>query len=341
MKYNNIQSFEKHLKAAAPQNFSDVYLVNSKEEGERGVALNSLLSSLLQGQESSLLLKTFDCQNTFPFSSVLDELEAASFLQGKPLVQLLNVDRLGKESKEALQRYLEKPAPFAFLVMTASSLATNTRMFKLAEKNGIVLHLLVEKPWEKEKRMMDWLAHAAQKEGKKIQAPVCHHMVKQMGVDMVILSQELEKLFCYVGERKEILQEDVSAICMKIPLESIWQMSEGIFQRDCRKALKVAHSLLEEGQSFFVLLAQLRRQFQTGFHIASLLLKGVAKAEVTKAFPYMTGRILEKNLSQVKSYGFQNYKKGLVHINETDYLSKTSNTSTDLLLEILIVKLCW
>lgn len=339
MKTNDLKSLQKHLKDSSIEELAPVYLVNGKDEADKRTALKSLQSVLLQGQDDSFALKIFDCAAAAQIGDILQELEAIPFLGGNSVVTVQNVDKLDKPGKEALQKYIAKPNDKVFLLMTAAGLSGSTNLFKMADKNGIVLQLLAEKPWEKESRVMEWIAEKCKKSGKKIGKSACHHLVKQIGVDMILLENELEKLISYVGERREIVDHDVGAICVRVPLETVWQLGEAIFQRDVPKVLRVTRSLIADGNSLFVLLAQIRRQFQTGYHICSVVTNGGSTQEITKAFPYMTGRILERNIRQAQNYGMHRFKKGMILINETDVLSKNSSTNPDFLLEMLVVKL--
>jgi DNA polymerase-3 subunit delta len=339
VKINDLKFFEKHLKDSAPDGFAPIYLVNGKDEADKRTAVKSLQKFLLVGQDSSFALKIFDCAAAAQIGDILQELEAIPFLGGNCVVTVQNVDKMDKMGKEALQKYIAKPNRSVFLLMTAAALSGSTNLFKLAEKNGVVLQLVAEKPWEKESRVMEWIAEHCKKEGKKIGKSACHHLVKQIGVDMILLENELEKLISYVGERREIEDRDIGDICVHVPLETVWQLGEAIFLRDAARVLNVTRSLISDGNSLFVLLAQIRRQFQTGYHICSIVTNGGSTQEITKAFPYMTGRILERNIRQAQNYGMERFKRGMILINETDVRSKNSSTNPDFLLEMLVVKL--
>jgi DNA polymerase III subunit delta len=338
VKINDLKTFEKHLKASDSESFSRIYLVNGKDEAEKRNAVKTLQSFLLQGQDSSIFLKTFDCV-TAQIGEIMEELEGFSFFGGKPVVLVNSVEKLDKLGKDTLRAYASNPNESVYLLMTAAGLSASTNLYKQVEKNAVVLHLALEKPWEKENRLTEWVAEECRKSGKNIGKSACHHLVRQIGVDMTLLENELEKLISFVGERSEILDRDVGTICVRVPLETVWQLGEAIFQGDLSRALLVTRSLQSEGTTLFSLIPQLRRQFQTGYHICSVVTNGGSTQEITQAFPYMTGRILERNIRQSQNYGMPRFKKGVILINETDVLSKNSTINPDFLLEMLVVKL--
>lgn len=339
MKYSSLCSFEGHLKAALSSGFSHVYLVNAKEELERLSATKSLLKALLQGREASLVVKIFDASLRLEIKDVMEELESKLFFEGNSIVVIHHVDKLDKEGKKALQAYLLKPNKSVHLLLTLAQPLSTTTLYKRIEKIGVVLPLFGEKPWEKEKHLIEWIVQRIQEAGKEIDRDSCQNLLKRLSGDKSLLLAEIEKLICYTGERKKIVNKDISLVCVEEPSSVVWQLGEAIFQRDISFALDVVQKLTSQGHTIFVLIPQLRRQFQIGFSICSIIKQGGGSLEIVKAFPYMKGKILEKNILHAKNYGMECYRKAIVAINEVDVLSKNSQISPALLLEKLLINL--
>lgn len=332
MKYDNIKAFEKHLESASPNHFSEIYLLLSKDPFDGKEALDLLLKHLLP---NPMALTTIEGSSA---NHLLNELNSMSFFAQKRVVLVQQADKLNKSIQESLDQYLASPNRAVHLILAAPSLLKTTTFYKKIEKAGIVLEIVELKPWEKEKKLAEWVGKKAAASRIVISHPVCQLLVRASGVDSSLLATEWEKLLCYIGERKEITHKDVEAICTQADSQTIWQLGEAIFRFDAAAALSICHTMLEEGQPLLPLLRQIRSQFQTGFQI-SLLAQGGQIGEIAKEYPYMKGQILDKNIQQAKNYGSEKYKLGLMAIDAAEMQTKNSQLEDFLIAELLIIQL--
>ncbi|MBA3815435.1 MAG: DNA polymerase III subunit delta [Parachlamydiaceae bacterium] len=339
MKYNNLRAFEKHLEGAAPQHFSDIYMILAKEDYERKSALDLLIKIVLKKEVSpDLCLQIFDAEK-HTVDNVLSELEMLAFFAKKRLIVVHNADKFEKASALKMESYFNVPNRSACLVLIAPSVNRATNFYKKAEKVGIILDIAEEKPWEREKSLADWLGTAALAEGKQIEQSTCRALVKQLGTDQCLLQQELLKLVCYVGQRASITEKDVSTICGSVNSENAWQLGEAIFRRDVATALRISKALLNDGVALIALLRQIRSQFQTEFNICSILMQGGSGDEISREYPYMKGQILERHIQNARSYGMLSLKEGLLKVDQTELQAKNSSVDPDFLAEMLVIKL--
>jgi len=339
VKYTNIRAFEKHLADTSPKHFSDLYLILGKDSFQRKQMVDRLVTALsVEEKNTGLNVQHFDAPDT-AIDSLLEELLSFSFFSKKRIVCVQNLDKAPKLFLEKLEAYLAQPNPSLWLILSASALNANTKLYKRIEKAGIILDIPEEKPWEREKSAQEWLTAQAAAAGKRFEPQACLHLVKQIGTDPAVLHQELEKLLCYIGERKDITVQDVSAISAATNVENIWQLGESIFRRDAPAALRISKALLDDGVAFLALLRQLRSQFETEYQVGCILAHGGNGGDVVQQFPYMKGAILEKHMQLGRSYGLEKFKAGLLKIDEIELKAKNSAADSETLNEILIVNL--
>lgn len=344
MKFNNLRAFEKHLSSAAPNHLCHLYLILGKESFDRNVAFNALKKSFFKGPHPSTTnsnatnLQIFDADR-ISGADLMGELNAGVLFAGKRIVLLQDADKLDKASMNLLEGYFEKPNPSICLVVSAAAINHSTNFYKKGEKTGIVLELAEEKPWEKEQSIHAWIAATVAAEGKQIAAPAIQQLVKLLGMQQSTLHSELQKLLCYVGERKEIQVQDIAAIVSPVAVETGWQLSEAVFRRDAAAALRISKAMLLDGVPLILLLRQLRSQFQTGFQVCTILAQGGSGADVSKQFAYMKGSILERNMETAQNYGLKRYKEGLLKIDDAELQSKNGTADAELLAELAIIKL--
>lgn len=333
MKYNNFRAFDKHLSDAAPNHFSDLYLILSKDNFNRKQAADAVISALTIQEVSP-----FDA-STEPFGKFIEELTSLSFFSKKRIILVQHLDKAPKPFLEKLEIQLSKPHPGIVMILTAVSLNANTKLYKQIEKAGIIYEQPEEKPWEKEKTAQEWVVTKAAHSRKSISREAAMTLVKQAGTDTGILYQELEKLILYTGNQTEITVKDIESICVAVNTDSVWQLGEAIFKRDRLTALRISKGLMDDGLAFLALLRMLRNQFETGFQISTLLSESGSSAEITRLYPYMKGAILDKNIQQAKNFGIQKYKQGILAIDEAELKAKNSGIDEEILNELLIAKL--
>lgn len=339
VKYANVRAFEKHLEGAAPQHFSDIYMILSKDSYDRKTALDQLIRTMRIGEQNpQFSLRYFDGES-HSVDEIMQEMETISFFVKKRLVVVQNIDKLDKKSTERLEAYFTSPNPSVCLVLVGTAINRATTFYKKTEKAGVILDVADEKPWEKEKSLAEWLKKEAEVRGKTIDLPCCQIILKQMGTDQGLLFQELEKLCCYIGERPAITAKDVAAICSQVNSENAWQLSESIFKRDAASAVRISKALIADGVALIALLRQIRSQFQTEYQVCSILANGGSGYDVAQTFPYMKGPILERHLQMSRAFGMEKFKQGILKIDETELAAKNSSIDPDFLLEVLMIKL--
>lgn len=337
MKCDNLRAFEKHLEESVPHHFHPLYVIAGKEPFECQEALQLLLRFLLP-KEKELGLQTFD--GTKVEESLLwTALRSPSLFTATRVISIQQADKLKKSIQMELTASFLQPSPSQYLILSGLNWQKNTSFYKAVEQAGFVLEFAEIKPWEKERRLADWINKQVAAERKIMAYPVCQALVKHVGLDQTLLSQELNKLLCYCYDKQEITLQDLQAICTFHPEESIWQLGEAIFQRKSSVALHLVQLFLLDGQAGLPLLRQLRAQFQTQYQLCTLLAQGKNTHDISQEFPYMKGSILERNIRQAQAYGLEALHQGLLAIDATELRLKNDNIQEDILLERLILQL--
>lgn len=339
MRYDNLRAFEKHLEEAAPQHFSPLYFILGKDSSECQEAIDLLLRVLLPPQEMREFALTLFEGAQVEETALGNALYSGSFFAKSRIIWIQQVDKVKKPIQENLEKYFSHPQPGQYLLLSAVSWQRNTTFYKVAEQEGIILDLAEIKPWEKEKRLVAWVNKQATAMRKLMSYQACQFLVKRIGNDQALLTQELEKLICYCSEKKEMTVQDIEAICSHQHVDSVWQWGEAIFRRDSAAALHMGNAFLTEGQPFLPLLRQIRSQFQIEYQVCLLLAQGKQAQDIAQQFPYMKGQILERHMQQAQQYGLKAFKKGLLALDAAEMRAKNASVDEKILLELLMMQL--
>ncbi|HSX13822.1 MAG TPA: hypothetical protein VLE96_05320, partial [Chlamydiales bacterium] len=298
MKCQNLKDFEQTIGEAR------VFLVIIPSDQERFDVLQKVI------QKIPCFAQTFsadvDC------GALFDALMSPPLFGGQTLALLDECESLKKKEVDMIAEFLEKNSIAGFLLLGSRG---KTPLSKVVEKKGVVFDMSEEKPWEKEKRIVDTLCALAKQEGKILSSDASRLIIEKVGMDLPTLSQEVKKLICFVGDRKSIERTDIFCLSATSDLETPWQIAEAIIWE--------GEDARVDPSQFVPILFSLRSQLQVGLKIASLLEAGTSFSEWTPYFPKMWPKILEKRREQVVRKGYAYFKKGLDVLYKIETLSRS------------------
>lgn len=109
-----------------------------------------------------------------------------------------------------------------------------------------------------ERETTRWIAKQLKGMEKKIAPATCQKLIFTAGSDLYTLSGEVEKLSACVGEREEILPEDIDAICTKTTAYRVYDLSNTLLRGDAGKAFALLREMIRDGEEPLALLALLQ-----------------------------------------------------------------------------------
>jgi DNA polymerase-3 subunit delta len=319
MKFNQLSAFEKHLEHIHPSHLSDVYLII---DSEPYVQKKLALKVMQEGEGKELFMA-----EELSLGKLKEALETPSLFEKSKCCFIFGVEKLTKNVHDYLSDFVLNPHPQIRLVLTASQMPPF--LSKLL-KNLITLDLSLEKPWEREKRLIYYVTRTLQKRGISISPVLAELIIKSCGAQVAHLDQELEKLTCYLKRGGEVRREDLDLLQENFQ-HSIFKIGELLLENKTKEALEVLH----QGQFPTILLIySLRNLFQK-----SLRLKELSFEEAQLAFPTLKGKLLEKNLNLAHFSSKEKLKNALLLLFEIEVKMKNQKISESFLQSYLLLKL--
>ncbi len=164
--------------------------------------------------------------------------------------QLLVLRRLGlnPEALEAINDYLDHPAPRAWVVLLAEGvkardLAKNPVWSRLQREEAAVGFYRL-----KEAELFQWLTQEARSLGKTLTLAAAQRLVEIVGDNLAELSQELEKLALYAGEEKSLTPSLVNQLTTHSRTYNIFALVEALGEAGAHKRLIALGQLLDLGE---------------------------------------------------------------------------------------------
>ena len=278
--------------------------------------MSSLLSFFPKESRIALNGEAASCRE------ISDALLSPSLFGGEAVVVLEGGEKLGKKEQETLAECARIALTSGYLL---SSVKTKVPFLSLFEKVGVVLDLLEEKPWEKEKRLIEEIHARVSASQKKIAPDAVSLLLEQLGPHLAFLDTEIDKLLCFVGEKKIIESSDISAISSFNEEESFWKIAEEIVWERTNPSI--------DASLFHGLILALRSQLQVGMKITELVDHKVPREEWGPFLPRLWPKLLEKRTSQALALGHAYFQRGLDLLFEIELLSRSSSSQEEALLD--------
>jgi DNA polymerase III subunit delta len=322
LRYNNLKSFQKHLSSAAPRHLSRVYLIAIGDDFERSKAIDCVLSYVLAPDSSSSRFSGGDLDTR----DLLDAIQSPNLFGGDPVVVLDEAEKIPKKTVQLLSEAIASQSGFLLIGSRGK-----TPLASVVEKEGVVLDLTDEKPWDKEKRLADQLVERAKNAGKRLEPGAALLLFERLDKDAALLENEIDKLICYTGGRNSIAREDVLAVSAASRTSSLWQTAEEIVWEGKMGTL--------DANSFHAAIPSIRSQLHLGMVLSTLIEENVPPDQWNAHLPKLWPKTLEKRSSQAAHLGSRYFQKGLEKLFEIENASRSGSTQYAALLDLFRVHL--
>jgi DNA polymerase-3 subunit delta len=250
------------------------------------------------------------------------------------VVWIQRADRLKGILLEELALYAGSPQPQTLLILSGEKPDLRLRFFQgLRRSQG-----LVELSSLKGGEVVAWLSRQAEKSGKRISREAAQLLVEEVGDNLRLLQNELEKIVLLIGDRASIEEKDVEPLVTSIPRESIFVLVDAVARKDCSRAIAVSEEVLEQGVHPLQILTLMERQFRLLSRAQDLKARSIPRMQwpTELGIPPFVVTKLEEQLRKLGS-GFPEDALSLCF--EADLRMKSSRVPPKLVLEHLLLEL--
>jgi DNA polymerase-3 subunit delta len=249
-----------------------------------------------------------------------------------------SVEKLGEEKRkeivDALEEYLDSPAPSTLLVFEAAALDGRQRFRKLLNEKALVVELTIggESAAALAAQMAKALGADLDREAAALLADMLNNEPARMHI-------ELEKLAAYVqgAPGRRITARDVETLVVAARKNTVWQFAEILANRERATALAFLDNLLREGEPPPAIVGALAWMYRK-------LIEARELPAHTRGFQAvrqlgMGPEAAETAVRQAHRIPKAELLAGLAALAEADSQLKSANPNPRALLEFLIARL--
>lgn len=309
--------------------FKRFYLLYGEEDYLK-MQYKDKLAKAIASEEDNMNYNYFEGA-AIDWKNILDLGETLPFFSDNRVIILEN-SGVFKKTPEDIESRLELFPDSTHVIFVEKEVDKRNRLYKWIGKNGYVSEMNTPD----EKMLITWVKGLCKQEGKRISDSAIFYFVEHMGTDMLLLKNELEKLFNYCYDKEELTTEDINEICISQASNKMFDMLDAIGNHNKEKALLLYHDLLALREPAMRILFMLTRHFHILLQISELSKEGKDNktiASVCGIPPFS----VKKYAAQAGKYSYDRLKEMLISCQDTDYGVKTGRVQDLVGVELLIV----
>ena len=223
---------------------------------------DAILEHLVPVDLRDFSLFEFDLSET-DLAEVLDRARTPSLMAPFQVFFVRGVKNLfGRGSNEdklkAIEEYAKDPNPDAVLIFVADhiSIPADVRRMDMTDKERYEriresmgrYSAIVELGRVEEGDAVRWIQEYCVTREVKIDPDAARELVDSLGGDMMMVSNELEKLILYVGDKKRVTLGDVETMVLAAKQRSLYELTDAISARERTRALEMLDAILSTGE---------------------------------------------------------------------------------------------
>ena len=272
--------------------------------------------------------------NSDMLSLVLEDAKTISLFGDKKLIIAENANMFtGSTSKdsELIEEYLNhiNENTILILVVHNDKLDTRKKITKQVKKIGKVLEF-------NDDLDMTSLVRRLFKDY-NIDYNTIKLFLDRVGNNPLIIQSEINKIKIYKGNNRNITDEDILNLTIKLIEIDIFKLIDYIVKKDKEKALELYCEMLKMNEEPIKIIVILANQFRIMYQSKELLKKGYSEKDIAatlKIHPYRVKLAIQNS----RSYTSKTLLKYLNDLADIDIGIKTGTLNKDLALELFILR---
>ncbi|GGG84193.1 DNA polymerase III subunit delta [Staphylococcus pragensis] len=189
-----------------------------------------------------------------------------------------------------------------------------------------------------EEEIKSWIQNKLYENYKDIKQDALNLFIELTGINFNIVSQELEKIILFLGDRATITKEDVNLIINRSLEQNVFLLTEYIQKGQKAKAISLVKDLIIMKEEPIKLLALITSNYRLYYQCKILSQKGYSGQQIAKTVNVHPYRV-KLALTQVRHYQLNQLLNIIDNCAETDYKLKSSYMDKQLILELFILSL--
>ena len=235
--------------------FSGLYLLTGTEAYLIDQYREKLVDALIS-RDDTMNLNIYKSDGIDP-DEIFQTATTLPFFADRRVVVILDSGYFKKGNDTILSLCEQLPSE-TVLIFSETEVDKRGKLYKQLVKQGTV----AEFSTPDERTLLVWLKSLFKEDDLTVEDAALYKLLSSVGMDMLALSSEAEKLKCYALEKGNVTVEDVEKVCVSEAEDKIFEMTDALSARDRTKVMQAYEELLMLREPMMRILALITRQYR-------------------------------------------------------------------------------
>ena len=261
--------------------------------------------------------------------------ETFPVLAEKRLVFCRSAQSFNEKDWEILIPIIENPISSTVLVFFFAKIDRRKKHLKILANTGEELSAESLREW----KVDPWIDFIAEREGLKLISSARQLFRQLVGLDLLEIGSEIQKLKSYMGKRSLVEESDILAVISRTRMDNIFSFTDAIGRKDMVCSLDSLARLLENHQNVVGILVLVARHIRILSRILDGQKKGMGRGQLI-ASAGVSPYFMNNYLSQSGMWTESQITQTMEALYETEKMLKSSPLSAHIWLENFILQVC-
>jgi DNA polymerase-3 subunit delta len=269
------------------------------------------------------------------YQEIINKAQTLPFIGERRVVIVKGIDEMKAQGLERLIEYCSNPSPSTCLVFAAAEIDKRSKLYNILSKSGVI----VEFNHVNEKYAGVWITKKVKESGFQMNEDAKKYLLDIVGSRLQRLAMELEKIFTFKGNDRNITTDDIKLLVEDTKIETIFTFTDSIGSKDIDGAFKLLSKMLNQGEAAIKIIGMIARQLRLILLTKTYREKGIPLSDLPSKAGFAPF-LLKGYLGQAEKYNVRELKESFFKIQEADIRLKSSDIPEKMILEKLVLDLC-
>ncbi len=327
----DLRLLQVNLSKSKPQS---LYFVFGEELYLVDESVKLLKSAVLTGGAVEFNFDQYYASDSKP-SQVRDAVEMLPMMCDRRLVILKQAHLLKEKDWAELMPVLQNPTESCVFILVAEKVDRRKKYFKTLQKAATLVEL--KKPYDNQ--VLQWVQYIANNNELSLGRNEAALIQQLVGNNLTEINSEIQKLKQFVGEASGVSQEQILKVISKSRVDSIFDLTDAIGEKNKIKALSSLSSLMDNGQNEVGALMLIARHVRILSKVKVEQKKGSSSQQMMQVVG-VPNFFLKRYITQANAWSEERLVGAFDHLHEVDIKIKTSKVPPRVWLENFIFKTC-
>lgn len=322
-----MKNIKEHIKL---HQFKPAYLLYGIEDYLKKLYRDKLVAAILNNHMDDMNYSHFDGKG-IDVPQIIGIADTLPFFSEKRVIVIENSGFF--KSSNDLADYIKTMPDTTHIIFVEEEVDKRNRLYKVLKDVGNIS----EMNGMDEQNMKLWAASILQKDKKKVTSETLTYLFNKIGMDMLNVQTELEKLICYAYDRDVITVHDIDEVCTTQIQSKVFAMIDAIGMKQSKKAFELYGDLLALREKPMTILYLVTRQFNILLQVKELSAMNFDRNAIASKAGIPPFAV-QKSVAQAKNFSKATLKEALEFSADIEEQVKTGRLTDKLGVELLIVK---